>query len=290
MAAEQLTSQKQCSRCGDIKPLSEFQPRKNAPFGVEYSCRECRSEITKLCQRRRRQNSEIVNRERLQQKLTRQTDAYRAKRREYERRQEVKQQRNRYQQSEQGRRNRRAAVNKHRKKKWRENGCRPTGRPAAVPTESLIDAYASGTSYDVASQFDMTPSGVVYRLRRAGVERRGRVSGDTCQCADGHIVRSALERVVDDWLFEHGIEHVVSPRCPWPPKSGRYYSFADFLVGDTYIEVWGLAGIKKYDRRMLQKLNLYSKHQATVINLWPREIQKRDFSKLLPLLGQKILK
>jgi hypothetical protein len=137
----------------------------------------------------------------------------------------------------------------------------------------------------------LTASGVAYRLKRAGVERRGRLLGEQCVCADGHIVRSTLERAVDDWLSAHGIPHVVNPRCPWPPKLARCYSFADFQVADTYIEVWGLIGSKRYEQRMSEKLILYSNHNAKVISLFPKEVRADDFGKLTQFvgLGQHIL-
>jgi hypothetical protein len=292
MASAEPITEKRCTRCGFTKPIDRFQPRPKSRIGYYSRCRDCIRIATKECQRRRRLNKDVVARERQQQSLARKTDGFRQKRRQYRARDDVKLKEQRYAASERGRQVGRAAVSRHRHKRWIQNGCRPTGRPASVQVARIVAAYQHGlTTYEVGAMVGLTASGVAYRLKRAGVERRGRLLGEQCVCADGHIVRSTLERAVDDWLSAHGIPHVVNPRCPWPPKLARCYSFADFQVADTYIEVWGLIGSKRYEQRMSEKLILYSNHNAKVISLFPKEVRADDFGKLTQFvgLGQHIL-
>ncbi len=37
-------AQKQCSRCKDIKPISEFYNQPNSKDGLKYSCKKCCNE------------------------------------------------------------------------------------------------------------------------------------------------------------------------------------------------------------------------------------------------------
>lgn len=101
---------------------------------------------------------------------------------------------------------------------------------------------------------------------------------------DGHKVRSGLEMAVDDWLFEHGIQHELEPHCPWDksPHPRR----ADFKVGDVYIEVWGLAGKTKYDKRRAQKVAKYAEHGIKLIEILPAHVLHGDFSPLESLLAK----
>ena len=36
------TTKKECSRCGKVKPLSDFYKSKHQKLGVESQCKECR--------------------------------------------------------------------------------------------------------------------------------------------------------------------------------------------------------------------------------------------------------
>ena len=36
---------KRCTKCSEVKPLTEFRCNKNNPDGREYQCRECRKAI-----------------------------------------------------------------------------------------------------------------------------------------------------------------------------------------------------------------------------------------------------
>ena len=103
-------------------------------------------------------------------------------------------------------------------------------------------------------------------------------------CSDGHLVRSSLELEVDNFLHEHDIEHKYDPKLPF--GNGQ---LADFLVGDYYIEVWGLvphkpnpknALIAAYLAKMERKKKNYAKHGLSLIELFPRDIPQNLDEKL----------
>lgn len=95
-------------------------------------------------------------------------------------------------------------------------------------------------------------------------------------CKDGHIVKSLYEQRVDDWLFDHGFDHEYEPVLPF---SNRGHS--DFLVGDTYIEIFGVSDSKIYEERKKQKTELYKNHgcKLIAINHWDFSKQKNDLWK-----------
>ena len=106
-------------------------------------------------------------------------------------------------------------------------------------------------------------------LRQAGIPSRESCwPTERLLCADGHLVRSGYEQVVDNWLFEHGLLHTYEPSVPFHTRIR-----ADFLVGETFIEVWGVA-TDAYERRKTRKRRLYSLHNIRLIEI--------DYSDFLP--------
>jgi hypothetical protein len=71
---------------------------------------------------------------------------------------------------------------------------------------------------------------------------------------------------VDNWLTDHGLDHEVEPRMPFT-SNWR----ADFRVGDTYIEVWGVIGWPSYEKKKEAKVAAFRAHRAKLIEL-PRWI------------------
>jgi len=63
-----MIAHKQCTACGQVKPHKEFQRDANAPDGLCYQCRECRTayfrghrpEFTKRRRKHYRQNAEKI--------------------------------------------------------------------------------------------------------------------------------------------------------------------------------------------------------------------------------------
>lgn len=84
---------------------------------------------------------------------------------------------------------------------------------------------------------------------------------------DGHKCDSLAEKIIDDWLTSRHINHI---------KNARYDKTkftADFKIGETFIEFFGLHGqLKSYDRLMKNKLRYIHMHKYKLIALHPNDI------------------
>lgn len=85
---------------------------------------------------------------------------------------------------------------------------------------------------------------------------------------DGHICDSFSEILIDNWLFSYGISHEINVSYP-----GHSHFTADFVVGDYWIEFFGLSGeVRKYDRNVARKLVLAKKYKLRLIKLYPKDL------------------
>ncbi|MDQ7991195.1 MAG: hypothetical protein AAGC63_00355, partial [Propionicimonas sp.] len=91
------------------------------------------------------------------------------------------------------------------------------------------------------------------------------------------------EQRVDNWLHLHNLAHVVEPRYPW---DARYR--ADFLVGDTYIEVWGVTNNDRYQQRKAMKIERCRQEGLPLIQLRVWDFSRRWQRRLEPLLQQSL--
>ena len=149
-----------------------------------------------------------------------------------------------------------------------------------LPIKEMVDLYRKGeTVTALAIKYGVDPATICNRLEEAGEQRRSAGFGRCFKCDDGHYARSSLEVVVDAWLAGRGIEHSMEPPLPWNRRSR-----ADFLVGDTFIEVWGVEHSSHYEQGRAEKLKRYEEYKCKLIELTPREIMTGDFSKLETLL------
>jgi hypothetical protein len=83
---------------------------------------------------------------------------------------------------------------------------------------------------------------------------------------DGHTCLSLGEKTIDDFLYRRGIAHSKEPK--YPDCNYR----ADFLVGDVFIEYFGLAGDAKYDIRVNEKIRLCQALGIRLIALYPKDL------------------
>jgi hypothetical protein len=92
---------------------------------------------------------------------------------------------------------------------------------------------------------------------------------------DGHVCYSLAEKTMDDLLHVHGIPHEREPCYP----EGNYR--ADFALGKTFVEFFGLTGDADYYAKLKQKL--CRKHGIKLISVYPEDLvsQKRLESKLV---------
>lgn len=132
--------------------------------------------------------------------------------------------------------------------------------------DAMRSAYEAGASLDDIGQHwgGVTRTMVVRLLKAHGVQLRpdGWEGGKRFTCQDGHLVRSTYERRVDDWLSEHGVEHIYEPSLPFSPMHK-----ADFLANGWYIEVWGVTQNQAYQERKQRKLELYAANNCPLIEI-----------------------
>lgn len=85
---------------------------------------------------------------------------------------------------------------------------------------------------------------------------------------DGHICDSLAEKIIDDWLYTKNIDHKRS--IPYP---GNIHLHVDFVVGNYWIEFFGLHGQhKRYDELRKEKLELAIKYNLKLIEIYPKDL------------------
>jgi hypothetical protein len=111
--------------------------------------------------------------------------------------------------------------------------------------------------------------------------------GIRCMAVDKHVCLSLAEQQIDDWLTLHGIEHEREPYYPENTTLNASGSRrADWLVGDTYIEYFGLKGEEAYDKKMGEKIKLAQELNLRLISLFSSDLVNLD-QILTPLLARK---
>jgi len=84
---------------------------------------------------------------------------------------------------------------------------------------------------------------------------------------DGHKCDSLAEKIIDDWLTARKIKHERNVLY------GLKKYTADFKVGDTYIEFFGLHGeLESYDVFMKNKLNYIRMKKLKIISIFPKDL------------------
>ena len=90
--------------------------------------------------------------------------------------------------------------------------------------------------------------------------------GTRCLANDGHVCLSIGEKTIDDLMYAAGIEHTKEP--PYPVGRMR----ADFKIGSTLVEYFGLAGDADYDAKVELKRSMAAKHGFTLIEVYPTDL------------------
>ena len=85
---------------------------------------------------------------------------------------------------------------------------------------------------------------------------------------DGHKCDSLSEKIIDDWLNARKIEHRIN--VPYP---GNNRFTADFVVGNHWIEFFGLSGEhERYDELKEQKVGVAKDHALALIEIYPQDL------------------
>ena len=98
---------------------------------------------------------------------------------------------------------------------------------------------------------------------------RPTLRGTQCLALDGHLCRSLAEKTIDDFLFQHGVEH--NREVTYGPGFR-----SDFAVGHVLIEYFGLIGDPQYDARHAAKLAYCEQEHVTLISLYPDDVVNRN--------------
>lgn len=168
-------------------------------------------------------------------------------------------------------------------------GTRRKGRKIRLPgPEELRHRREYGESLrSIAASYGVPHAAISALCQQHGipVDRDGWDNGRRYPCLDGHEGRSVYEQRVDNWLSEHGLAHEVEPRYPFDLRCR-----ADFLVGDTYIEVWGVTENATYAKRKARKIQQCRKHNLPLIqiNCWQFAKGRRWWRPLEKLLQDPV--
>ena len=102
------------------------------------------------------------------------------------------------------------------------------------------------------------------------------------RAADGHMLRSKPELIIDNWLYMAGIVHAYERRLPVVSEA-----YAEFYLpgGNVYLEYLGQETDHDYRQKKEIKLNLYKTYDLNVIAL--NEEQLRHLDIYLPRLLQE---
>ncbi len=105
-------------------------------------------------------------------------------------------------------------------------------------------------------------------IRAAGFDTNPELFAHKFTARDGHRCDSFTERMIDDFLSDHGIKHERN----W--KYGTTKMTADFFIRPNIIvEFFGLAGVqKKYDKIVLLKKDFSRRHGYKLVDLYPGDI------------------
>lgn len=157
----------------------------------------------------------------------------------------------------------------------RNGGEGKKGKDFIMPTkEEIQDLYINKelTSAEISTIFHTTDTTICKIIKKYGFKTRPNIwlGRKFIKCKDGHEVRSNLERIVDDYLYDNNIEHEYEKRLPG--KAYRYMT--DFYAKNTYIEIWGVQNSKSYEEKRKKKEMIYAKYNLKLISLEPQDFRR----------------
>lgn len=115
--------------------------------------------------------------------------------------------------------------------------------------------------------------------------------GVTVMAKDGHICRSLLEREIDDFFFEQGIQHEPEPNYPFDPEHNVGGYRADWKLADgTFVEALGFPNNSEYMAKADRKLKLAALNGISVLTVTHEDIPRlfTIFEKWLPPEDERV--
>ena len=112
-------------------------------------------------------------------------------------------------------------------------------------------------------------------------------------CDDGHMVKSPYEKIIDNWLYQEGIQHAYEKKIDISKDKDIAPDFyipelkdkeGKVILKDIYIEFWGYDETNvKYQKAKEYKMSLYpdlcKKEGITVIYLTKKEVENDSYRK-----------
>ena len=108
---------------------------------------------------------------------------------------------------------------------------------------------------------------------------------------DGHIVKSHVERDIDNFLFSNNIRHAYEKSYDVDGNPAHEFKPDFYLPNylgdgkDVYIEYFGMKGTKDGDEKIQYKIPIYKRDEVTLICLYPE-----DDSRIESVLQRKLNK
>lgn len=150
-----------------------------------------------------------------------------------------------------------------------------TSRLSGANRAEVFHAYGRmGGTEHVKKKFGSWFKGLVETCSvPEGVQSTAR--GVRCLAEDGHVCHSLDEQRIDNWLFAKKLSHEREPQYPPHPTLNASGSRrADWKVGDTFIEYFGLVGDADYERKMDEKIMLSTELQIDMIAIYPSDLER----------------
>lgn len=141
-----------------------------------------------------------------------------------------------------------------------------------IPKDELENLYLidKKTTREIALLYDTDKKVICDYLHRYEIDVRPDTfpEHNFCKCKNGLYVRSNYERAFINALLTFNIEFEYEPRLPFDRRSS-----ADLLVDDVYVEIWGMIGWSKYDKRKERKKKLYKENNLKLFNVYPNDFK-----------------
>lgn len=136
--------------------------------------------------------------------------------------------------------------------------------------EYIKGMYQSGNTLEyIGNLLDVSANTIKRRMVKWEIPRREqKILNYRFTSNDGHIVKSSMELIADNWLFNNGIIHVYEKNL------GETKFKCDFYIPENnlYIEIFGLTD-KKYKDNMKRKLKVYQDFGLidNLVAIFPRD-------------------
>lgn len=95
-------------------------------------------------------------------------------------------------------------------------------------------------------------------------------------CEDGHKVRSIMELMFDNWLYNHGITHSYEKKVNFIADHNKLM-FCDFYLNtfDVYVELWGKYDEQYVKRRQVKKA-IYEANGIKLLEFESEDLKRLD--------------